>query len=350
MKAKVAIVGAGWYGCHIGMMLDAMGCDVKIIEKNDDVLCEASGNNQFRLHLGFHYARHHRTRVQSREGYSRFLERYPMLSRAVEENYYVVPMYDSIVDFQTYRLIMISTGIEFDEVREGLDYIKNSEGILKVNEQVILVEEAKKHFKEKLGKCLVFNTTVKSVKNVGDGVIVDGEKYDFIIDATWGHLQGLDYQCFYEPTLLLYYRYIGDGVYPAVTMVDGPLCSIYPTENHGIYTLSSVTHTPLGQYETSVEAKNRLKNFADSELNKKISLMEEHVMKYIPGFKNNFEFVAPQYSIKTKLKGEHDDRSCYVKKDGRVISVLSGKIDTIFFGATSIVEYMEKYVHEDISG
>ena len=33
MDAKVAIIGAGWYGCHLGMMLDAMGCDVSIFEK-----------------------------------------------------------------------------------------------------------------------------------------------------------------------------------------------------------------------------------------------------------------------------------------------------------------------------
>ena len=38
MDAKVAIIGAGWYGCHLGLMLDAMGCDVNIFEKNNEKL------------------------------------------------------------------------------------------------------------------------------------------------------------------------------------------------------------------------------------------------------------------------------------------------------------------------
>ena len=79
---------------------------------------EASGNNQFRLHLGFHYPRHYGTRAQSRDGFMRFVERYPQLSREVNENIYAVPREDSLVDFATYRLIMTSSGIDFREVRE----------------------------------------------------------------------------------------------------------------------------------------------------------------------------------------------------------------------------------------
>ena len=152
MDAKVAIIGAGWYGCHLGMMLDAMGCDVNIFEKNSDILGEASGNNQFRLHLGFHYARHNRTRIQSRDGYARFTERYPTLSKPISNNLYVVPKYDSLVDFDTYRLIMFSSGIHFQELRknEWPEYLKDVDGVLKVDEHVLLIEEARKHFKQKL--------------------------------------------------------------------------------------------------------------------------------------------------------------------------------------------------------
>ena len=239
MEAKVAIVGAGWYGCHLGMMLDAMGCDIHIFEKNDDILREASGNNQFRLHLGFHYARHNRTRIQSRDGYARFTERYPSLTKPINNNLYVVPKYDSLVDFDTYRLIMFSSGIHSQELRnnEWPTYLKDVDGVLKVDEHVMLTEKARQHFKRILGQRIRLNTKVTSTEPDKNKVYVNGEEFDFVIDATWGHLKDIEYNCFYEPTLLLYYRYKGSGEYPAITMVDGPLCSIYPTEKDKIYTL-----------------------------------------------------------------------------------------------------------------
>jgi len=54
---KVAVIGGGWYGCHIAAMLKSHDADVCIIEKNDALFSEASGQNQFRLHMGLHYAR-----------------------------------------------------------------------------------------------------------------------------------------------------------------------------------------------------------------------------------------------------------------------------------------------------
>jgi len=350
MQAKIAIIGAGWYGCHLGMMLDAMGCDINIFEKNSDVLKEASGNNQFRLHLGFHYARNHRTRVQSRDGYARFTERYPTLSRPIENNLYVVPKFDSLVDYDTYRLVMIASGIYFQELRQGEwpSYLKDVDGVIKVDEHVLLTTKARLHFKDKLSGKIRLNTKVNEIEHLSNGALINGEHFDFVIDATWGHLRGIDYDCFYEPTLLLYYRYKGEGEYPAITMVDGQLCSIYPTEEPGVYTVSSVIHTPLGQFATSEEAKQKLHDFSEIELQEKIALMEEHVSKFVPDFSESFEYCSPQYNIKTKLLGMHDDRSCYVKTDDRMISVFSGKIDTIFFAAQQVCDYLERYVHGDV--
>ena len=61
-------------------------------------------------------------------------------------------------------------------------------------------------------------------------------------------------------------------------------------------------------------------------------------MKYLPDFKDRFRFIDPQLSIKTKLSGVSDDRSCYVTKTGRVISVFAGKIDSIFFAVTKVLQ------------
>jgi glycine/D-amino acid oxidase-like deaminating enzyme len=105
MSCTFAIIGGGWYGCHIATSLRALGFGVPLFEQNNRLLHEASGNNQFRLHQGFHYPRHYATRMRSRGGFSPFVERYPGLSRPVAENLYAVPRGESLIDFLSYRIM-----------------------------------------------------------------------------------------------------------------------------------------------------------------------------------------------------------------------------------------------------
>lgn len=336
---KIGIVGAGWYGCHIASTLKSIGVDATIYEKNSRVLHEASGNNQFRLHMGFHYARSYVTRLQSRDGYSRFLERYPGLSRDVASNLYAIPKYESSIDFLTYKLIMTAAGIEFNEVSPEIHGISAVSGVINCREKVILTDKARAHFNAKLKDALNLNSKIESIERSGRKIFINGTPFDYIIDTTWGHLVPSAFPVFYEPTLLFYYKC--QNIHPAVTLVDGPLCSIYPTEDAGIYTLSSVPHTPLGQYCTAIEARSALNAVSTETISKKRLLMENQIQQYLPNFLDNFEYMTPQFSIKTKLHGHHDDRSCYVAHNNRIITVMSGKIDTIFFAAQRILSFLD---------
>jgi len=339
MSLSFAIVGGGWYGCHIASSLRALGFAVTVIEQQPRLLHLASGNNQFRLHLGFHYPRHYGTRMQSREGFSRFVERYPALSRPVAENLYVVPRGESLIDFLTYKLIMTSSGIEFAELHDHPAMLANVEGCLLAPERVLLIDRARRYFTDRLGSNLILGHRVSAITETKDAVHVDGQRYDFVIDATWGHFSKPPIDLFYEPTLLLYYEANRD--FPAVTLVDGPLCSIYPTEDPGLYTLSSVPHTPLGRFSTGEAARQALDAVDSALIDRKVQLMEEQITRYVPGFKDVFRFIGPQLSVKTKPAGRFDDRSCYVYKAGRLFSVMSGKIDTIFFAVERILALIE---------
>ena len=70
MKKKIAIIGAGWFGCHIAHQIKKKlnKFDIKLYEKEKDIFLGASSNNQNRLHLGFHYPRSKQTRLQSKNG------------------------------------------------------------------------------------------------------------------------------------------------------------------------------------------------------------------------------------------------------------------------------------------
>ena len=346
MSLSFAIIGGGWYGCHIAASFRSLGFNVTIFEQGHRLLHHASGNNQFRLHMGFHYPRHYGTRMQSRDGFSRFVERYPSLSNPVAQNLYAVPRGDSLIDFLTYKLIMTSSGIEFTELGETPAILSNIEGCLLTPERVLMIDKARRYFTQRLNPFLVLNHRVETIEERGDAVFVDGRRFDFVVDATWGHLTKPPIDLFYEPTMLLYYE--TNTEFPAVTLVDGPLCSIYPTEDPTLYTLSSVTHTPLGRFSTAQEARTALENVNRALIASKTEAMEEHISRYVPSFRDVFRFVGPQLAMKTKPSGNFDDRSCYVYKSGRVFSVMSGKIDTIFFSVDRILALIEAMPEDNI--
>lgn len=345
---RVAIAGGGWYGCHIASTLKAHDFDVCLLEKNQHLFSEASGNNQFRLHQGLHYARSAQTRYQSRDGYHRFVERYPRLSRRIENNIYLVPKATSLIDFDTYFSIMLSSGIAIEKVPlasiPGIDP-KRFEGAIRCEERVVLTDQSRAYFGQRLNGIVQLGREVERVECRPEAVWVDGERFDLFIDATWGALRsaGEEPDVYYEPTLLLYYRLCGGETareFPAVTLVDGALWAIYPTQTPQLYTLSSVTHTPLGRYRSKAEAYSRLATIDEETVARKRHEMEAEVAFYIPSFHDLFEFAGPQFAIKTKPTGLSDNRACGVRFDGRSISVQSGKIDNIFFANERILGHL----------
>jgi hypothetical protein len=330
---KFAVIGAGLYGLHIASSLKSVGLDVTVYEKNDSLLSCASGNNQFRLHLGFHYARNFRTRTQSREGYFRFLDKYGEFVRTIEENWYLIPDGDSFIDFSTYKLIMMSSGLNFVEKTQP-ETIKHPCGALCVDEKIILPAALRDHFSHKLHGILRLGENAE-VHQGSEKIEVNGSKYDYCVDCTWGHLSNEE-GCFYESTILLYYRNKNLQNNHAYTFVDGPLCSLYPTEQLGLFTLSSVPHTPIGSHSTSMAARREIESISSHDVGIKRLVMEKQMMRYYPDFLDDFEYVGPQLSIKTKPFGKDDDRSCYMKKQGRLIKCLSGKIDNIFYASSEV--------------
>ncbi|KAJ3548504.1 hypothetical protein NM208_g967 [Fusarium decemcellulare] len=334
------IIGGGWYGCHIAITLRSLGFKVRVFEQHSRLLHEASGNNQCRLHMGFHYARHSDTRVQSREGFLRFIERYPDLSREIPCNIYAVPTRESLIDYDTYRTIMAFSGMHFTEgTPAGVLTLANVDGAICTTERVILLSKARAYFEAELDGLLELGHPVSQVRDIGDNVFVDDKKFDYVVDATWGHYSSPSIPVIYEPTLLLFYQ--GPPDFPAVTLVDGPLCSIFPTEMPGLFTLSSVPYTPLGHFATSAEARVVRDNVDARAIAVRRTLMEEQISRYLPDFQELFHYVGPQLAIKTKATGAHDDRSCHVSQHGRVFSVMSGKIDTIFSATERIMTLMK---------
>jgi hypothetical protein len=336
---KIAIVGAGWYGCHISLSLMQAGVDVTIYEKSNHTISGASKRNQNRLHLGFHYPRDHETRIQSKEGYDWFVEHYGHLTSIIPNNYYAVADEGSCIDGETFKIIMDGTDLSYKAVGSSsvIDKFKCLNNIIECEERVIKNNLASKYFDQILRDTVLFNEKI----DLNDQTVLNelSGKYDYVVDCSWGvakKINGIDY--FFEPCIYFYYKNKLSEIF-ALTIMDGDFYSLYPYYDN-IYTLTSVEHTPLARTDSYEDALSIVESTKSDEnaIAQKRQLFEKGFSKFYPDFLREYEYVDVEFSIKTKIESSSDFRGCITKLDGNVISVFSGKIDTLHVAERKVFE------------
>ena len=326
--ARIAVIGAGWYGCHVARELIAAGLDVTVFEAAEQPFAYASGRNQNRLHQGFHYPRSHVTRDQSIRGFHRFMETYPHLSSPVPRNYFGIVSGRSLLDYETYLQIIRAAGLAFTEVPVEDSGLVGVSGVVNCEERVIETERAAAWFAEELQGPLRTGARVSSLREDEHGVLVDSERFDAAVACTWGTFQPpAAWDIFYEPCLTLLYE--ADADIPAVTLMDGPFFSLFPYRGR-TFTLTSVSFTPLGTYPDYAHAAERLRTMSTAEIGALREAMEQQAIRPLPDFRRHLRPAGHNLSMKTKLRDATYARPALVYGDGRLLHVFSGKIDAVF--------------------
>src|SRR3954466_8725597 len=75
-ELDAVVVGGGFYGARLAIMLAELGKRVLIVERERELLARASLRNQARVHNGYHYPRSILTSLRSRLNYARFIDEY----------------------------------------------------------------------------------------------------------------------------------------------------------------------------------------------------------------------------------------------------------------------------------
>ncbi len=135
-KKKLAIIGAGFYGCTAGLVL-SKDYDIEIFEKENDILNSASKINQFRFHRGYHYPRSQKTIDQIKYSYKKFINFYGKDVLKSTNNIYAISKKNSLTSFNKYIKILNKNNLYFKKVINEKLFSNLIEGAIKSNEKTI---------------------------------------------------------------------------------------------------------------------------------------------------------------------------------------------------------------------
>ena len=103
------------------------------------------------------------------------------------------------MDFQTYKMIMVSSGLSYIECRAPTE-IQYECGCIKTDERILKIKNAREHFYKKLSNEINLEKKVEIIKYKNENIYLDEERFDYCIDCTWGHYKKIN-NFFFENTI-----------------------------------------------------------------------------------------------------------------------------------------------------
>ncbi len=340
---KIAVIGAGWFGCFIANSLIDKGYLVDVYEKENDIFKNASGNNQNRLHLGFHYPRSKKTILQSKEGFLEFKRKLGSFSKKIAKNYYFISSSKKTkTNFKTYKKTYQDFEIDFEELDiNKIPYLKNIAGGIKCNEELLLFNIAKKYYKKKLKRNLFLKKFVKKISKKNNKYKIFKKEYDFVINCSWMQYSEFTKNNFtYEFCIMLKYKSKKKN-HSAITIMDGPFFTLYPWDDKNNFGLYSVEKSRVMVNKDFKELEKKVNyEISNSKLLKLRKEIEMDFLHYYPNFRKEFVFSRYLKSYRTINKNKDDSRISHIENNKNFINVMSGKIDHVFF----VLREIEKFI------
>lgn len=346
---KVAIIGAGVYGCWIAHILAKKGYEIDLFEKNSEIISESSKLNQYRIHRGYHYLKSLNTAYRCQANYQRFID---FFSDAVYSNfksYYGISKFHSNINYKTFEQVCNLLNMPFKNVLD-LKLFNTSliEKVYEVDEKIYDVSKLREKFKE-----LTDNKNIKIFLNTKIEFLDkehlktynnETHKFNFVFNCTYSEIA--QFQNITNNQLDLNYILSEIGIIEVpkfiknigVTIIDGPFFSFLPIDSK-YHTLSHViyTHLQTSDQNNLLEKKNYL-NKASSYVNLKKMILD--ASRFIPSLEKSL-IKKSFYQIKaiSKQNKRNDSRPIIVEKNENCFNIIGSKVDNVF----DVTNYLERY-------
>jgi hypothetical protein len=321
---KVLIIGGGLFGCTTAIEL-SNHFDVTLIEKDSELMINASKCNHNRIHYGYHYPRSLKTALQSLEGLNSFLEKYSSAIIKNFPNYYAVAKHRSYVSSEEYKLFCDKAHIPYKSEFPNPLFLNKDliEESFRVKEPIFdwdILRDMVEHYINQTQINVKLNTSLFSVNH---------EEYDFIINCTYDNINNINkylgaenIEFKLQDVIVPIFTYSTKKI--GLTVMDGPFCSIMPKGNHpNTFLLYHAKYSILN--ETTDDVIEIINNVEDH-----IPILIEDASRYFPFIKDSV--VIGHWRATRALPINMDDerlsRVILSKSYPKLISVFSGKINT----------------------
>ena len=348
------IVGGGFFGTSIALMLHRRGWRPIILEEENELFLHATRVNQARVHGGYHYPRSLLTAYRSRQNYDRFKERYrPAIADHFTKVYAVGRRFSKVTAGQ-FETFMKRVGAPLQTAPKDIDALFEPS----LTERVWIAQECA--FDYSILRDLVIQeiceagieirlgTTAQHISQLGSNIIIsssDGKEIPchLVFNATYAGLNRLT-SASGLPLIPLKHELAEMALVElppelqdiSVTMMCGPFFSFMPYPARKLTTLSHVRYTPHAYWleNSTTGASNPYEIIKAIPKQSNYELMLADASRYIPALRG-CTYKDSLWTVKTLLPlSETDDgRPILFQRDPNIsslIHVMGGKIDNIF--------------------
>ncbi len=342
---KIGIIGAGLFGCASAIKIKEKfkKSNITIYEEKNDILLGASGKNQFRCHLGYHYPRSTKTIQECLNSYENFKKYYGDCF-IKSKNYYGISKENSMTSFDKYISILDRNNLPYKIKKNDLFRYENLTNTILVNEKIINISDVRKKTKNIINK-LKINLKCKRKIELNKKFLDD---HDIVILATYDknnhNLRNLNFK------KNKYYFQLVEKIVVKVprhyqnfsaVIIDGPFMCIDPYIHKGFSILGNVrksvrANSTSERYKFSNQYNNLINGYLiKDKKNSYFNNIKDHMNLYFKNL-NDIEYFGSFYVIRCTKKNKRDDRITKVENSKNLFKIFSGKWVNCFETAEEI--------------
>jgi glycine/D-amino acid oxidase-like deaminating enzyme len=357
------IVGAGFFGARLALLLARQGCRVALLERGATICSRASWNNQARIHNGYHYPRSLSTARGSHEHYERFIREMSDCVFQSFEHIYAIPRDHSATNTSQFIRFCRLLDLEVRDAGRAAKALLNSDLV----EDAFCVREAAfdcTAVRRKLLRSLLeepritlrTNEHCQSIAREGSTVTVAGTSRRWrgrgvFIVAYAGinsilrssGLEPLDLKAELAEVCLVKVPPILQG--RGLTFMDGPFFSLMPFPAEKAHSLTHVRYTPKASWHLHAHPADPYRMADAAGQTSGFAYMRADARRFVPAIAGTTH-IRSLFEVKAiPNRNEADDgRPILLRRhcsDPLIVSVLGSKFDSIFELEKAVLDLLE---------
>ncbi len=338
---KVCIIGGGLFGLTAAIYLSKYSRDIKVFDKNENILSGATKFNHNRHHFGFHYPRSIDTALQCIEAKKDFDKYYGKTVDYEFKNFYAISKINSKITYNKFENFCKKASLKFKKVETPQNIFNThliskcyqvQEGVYNINKINSVLKKRIKNLKniKIINKTKVsgYVDQTSNIEYLNSNKLIN-ENFDLIINATYDSINEhiLKNKIDMEYNLQEMCRIKINGERFGSTILDGEFPSILPVANKkNEYLFAHVKHSQL----IKIKSKNIPKKIFKKNIPSKINITINESKKFI-NILNIAKLIGSFRVVRAVNINQKTDsrKSEIIHHHNGNITIFSGKIITV---------------------